>query len=215
MATDIDMAETPEGSEARPRYKTSIDLQERASRSIPESTSSNVRGRSSYAPYPMVYMESGDGAVLRDVDGNEYIDCLCGVSAIINGHAPAWQREAVTDQLARGSYFATAYEDEVETAELFTDMVPSSDRTKFVSTGTEAVMSAIRLARAYTGKERILKFEGMYHGHSDYMLLNVHPGTENLGTRHAAETRREKAGVLHLRRRRSRPDCRPAVPARS
>lgn len=189
------MADNQAGDSDGPRYHRSVELQESALEELPEATSSNVRGQSSYDPYPMIYMEEGDGALLRDVDGNEYVDCLCGVSAIINGHAPAHQREAVKQQIDRGSYFATTYELEYETAKLVNDSIPSSDRTKFISTGTEAAMSAIRLARAYTGKEKVLKFEGMYHGHSDYMLMNVHPGTADLGTRNAAEKIPAVAGI--------------------
>jgi glutamate-1-semialdehyde 2,1-aminomutase len=189
------MAEQPGPESVSSRYETSIDLQERAVEEIPEASSSNVRGKSSYAPYPMIYMKEGDGALLRDVDGNEYIDYLCGVSSIITGHTPERQREAVKDQLDRGSYFATTYELEYETAKLVNEMVPSSDRVKFISTGTEAAMSAMRLARAYTGKEKILKFEGMYHGHTDYALQNVHPKTADLGTRHSAETIPAATGI--------------------
>lgn len=143
----------------------------------------------------MVYMDKGKDATIRDVDGNEYIDCLCGVSAIINGHAPEHQRAAVKEQVEKGTYFSTTYELEQEAARQLNDLVPSRDRTKFISTGTEAAMSAIRLARAYTGKEKVLKFEGMYHGHSDYMLLNVHPKTEDLGTRKVAEKILAAAGI--------------------
>jgi glutamate-1-semialdehyde 2,1-aminomutase len=131
----------------------------------------------------MIYMERGDGARLIDVDGNEYVDFHCGVSSIITGHCPPAQQTAVREQVARGSYFATTYEHEHEAAKLLNDLVPHSDLTKFISTGTEAVMSALRLARAYTGKEKVLKFEGMYHGHTDYALVNVHPAPTDLGTR--------------------------------
>lgn len=91
------MAEQPRPESVSSRYETSIDLQELAVEEIPEASSSNVRGKSSHAPYPMIYMEEGDGALLRDVDGNEYIDYLCGVSSIITGHTPERQREAVKD----------------------------------------------------------------------------------------------------------------------
>ncbi|QLG61052.1 aspartate aminotransferase family protein [Halorarum salinum] len=176
-------------------FSRSLTLQRKAEEEIPEATSSNHRGKGSYAPYPMIYMEEGNGAELTDVDGNSYIDFHCGVSAIINGHGPEAQEEAVKRQVERGPYFATTYELEYETAKLMNELVPGSDLTKFISTGTEAVMSALRLARAYTGKEKVLKFEGMYHGHTDYALVNVHPTVENLGTGRNATKIPETAGV--------------------
>ena len=183
------------GSRPLDEFSRSIDLQQRSSQEIPESTSSNYRGSGAYAPYPMVYMEDGEGAELTDVDGNSYIDFHGGVSAIINGHSPPEQVEAVKRQVEHGPYFATSFEREHEAARSMNDLVPAADLTKFISTGTEAIMSAIRLARAYTGKETILKFEGMYHGHSDYALVNVHPGVENLGTRRNPTKIPETAGV--------------------
>ncbi len=177
------MVDKSYGEVPRSGYSRSRTLQEAASEEIPEAASSNYRGSTAYDPYPMIYMQEADGATLTDVDGNEYVDFHCGVSAMITGHCPDRQVEAVRNQVKRGSYFATSVEAEVEAARLVNDLVPGAERTKFASTGTEAVMTAIKLARAYTGKERILKFEGMYHGHTDYALVNVHPHPENLGTR--------------------------------
>ncbi len=183
------------GSKELGKFSRSIELQQLASEELPESTSSNYRGSGSYAPYPMVYMENGSGAELTDVDGNSYIDFHAGVSAIINGHSPPEQIQAVKQQIDNGPYFATSYEKEQEAARLLNDMIPSSDLTKFISTGTEAIMSAIRLARAYTGKEKVLKFEGMYHGHTDYALVNVHPGVADLGTRRNPTKIPETTGI--------------------
>lgn len=177
------MAERPYGERPLSGFARSIELQKLALEELPEATSSNYRGKTSYAPYPMVYMDSAEGATLRDVDGNEYVDFHCGVSALITGHQPQRQVRAVREQLERGSYFATSYELEYETAKLLNELIPASDLVKFISTGTEAVMTALKLARAYTGKRKILKFEGMYHGHSDYALVNVHPDPGSLGTR--------------------------------
>lgn len=163
-------------------YSESVALQQNAVKEIPEAVSSNHRGASNYAPYPLIYMEEADGSTLTDVDGNRYIDFHGGVSSIIVGHSPSEQIEAVKQQLDSGAYFATTYETEYEAAKLVNDLVPSADLTKFTSTGTEAIMSAFKLARAYTGKDKILKFEGMYHGHTDYALVNVHPDPGSLGT---------------------------------
>ena len=168
---------------ARNRTRSN-ELQERSLAEIPEGASSNVRGRCAFEPYTeMPFMARGEGAILTDVDGNEYVDLHCGVSSIIQGHCPDAQVAAVREQVGKGPYFATPHEHEHEAARLMNELLPASDRTKFISTGTEAVMSAISLARAYTGKETILKFEGMYHGHADPMLWNVHPAVGDLGTR--------------------------------
>ncbi|WP_433632781.1 aspartate aminotransferase family protein [Halomicrococcus sp. NG-SE-24] len=183
------------GDASEADYTRSLELQQMALDEIPEATSSNYRGKTNYAPYPMIYMDHADGAMLTDVDGNSYIDFHCGVSAIITGHRQEQQLEAVKQQLDKGSYFATTYELEYETARLVNDIIPGSDRTKFINTGTEAVMTALRLARAYTGKEKILKFEGMYHGHSDYALVNVHPDVGSLGTRRNPTKIPESTGV--------------------
>ena len=183
------------GSRQLDDFSRSLALQKEAAEEIPESTSSNHRGKGAYAPYPMIYMEKAEGAEITDVDGNTYIDFHCGVSSIINGHGPAIQKEAVKEQVDQGVYFATTYEREVEAAKLINELVPGSDLTKFISTGTEAVMSALRLARAYTGKEKVLKFEGMYHGHTDYALVNVHPNVESLGTQRNPTKIPETAGV--------------------
>jgi glutamate-1-semialdehyde 2,1-aminomutase len=130
-----------------------------------------------------VFIDHGDGATVTDVDGNEYIDYVCGYSAIIAGHQVERQNEQVRRQLDKGTLFGTASELEYETAELVNDLVPGSDLTKFTCSGTEGIMSAMRLARAYTGKEKILKFEGMYHGHNDYVMVNHQANADDLGTR--------------------------------
>lgn len=191
----ITMTDGTYGSRPASAYARSMELRERALEELPEATSSNYRGDTAYAPYPMIFMESGEGATLRDVDGNEYVDFHAGVSAIIDGHRPPDQVEAVKAQVDRGAYFATAHELEAEAAGLVNELVPSADLTKFQSTGTEAVMSAIRLARAYTGKEKVLTFEGMYHGHNDDVLVNVHPPHSTLGTRRNATKIPESTGV--------------------
>lgn len=183
------------GSSPYENHEQSIALQKLAQEQIPEATSSNHRGQSAYHPYPMIYMDEAEGVTLTDVDGNKYIDYHCGVSAIISGHAPDHQQSVIRDQIERGPYFATSYENEYKTAKLLNELVPGSERVKFMSTGTEAIMTAIRIARAYTGKEKILTFEGMYHGHSDYTLLNVHTPPTALGTRRNPNKVPEENGI--------------------
>lgn len=170
----------PKPSEA---YERSRELQDAASDELPESTSTHARGEEVYAPYPMIYLKEGDGAIVTDVDGNEYIDYLCGFSSIITGHNIERQTQAVHEQVDRGTLFGTAHELEYETAELLNELVPGSDLVKFANSGTEGTMAAVRLARAYTGKEKIVKFEGMYHGHHDYVLVNQKPALSDVGTR--------------------------------
>ena len=189
------MSDRAYGNQPLEAYSRSRELQELAVDEIPEASSSNYRGKGSYAPYPLIYMERGEGVTLTDVDGNEYVDFHCGVSSIITGHRPERQVSAVHDQLDRGPYFATTYELEYETARAVNNLLPASDRTKFISTGTEAIMTAIRLARAYTGKEKVLKFEGMYHGHSDDVLMNVHPHASDLGERRNPTKVPESTGI--------------------
>lgn len=165
------------------RYRRSVALQERATEEIPEGASSNARGQSAYAPHPMVFVDRAEGAVVTDADDNEYIDLHCGTSAIVLGHGHEHQSAAVRNQLDRGPYFATPHETEYEAAKLLNALVPASDMANFFSTGTEAVLNALRLARAYTGRETVLKFEGMYHGMTDQMMVNVGPGAQDLGSR--------------------------------
>jgi glutamate-1-semialdehyde 2,1-aminomutase len=171
------------GSNPLSTYENSRKLQRQALDELPEGTSTNARGESAYEPYPMVFIDRGDGATITDVDNNEYIDHLCGYSAIIAGHQVERQTEQVQAQLQKGTLFGTASELEYQTAELVNELVPGSDLTKFTCSGTEGIMSAVRLARAYTGKEKILKFEGMYHGHNDYVMVNHQADADSLGTR--------------------------------
>jgi glutamate-1-semialdehyde 2,1-aminomutase len=171
------------GNREADAYRESREIQRRALAELPEGTSTNARGNSAYAPYPMVYIDEGEGATITDVDGNEYLDYLCGFSSIIAGHRVEAQIEATERQLGKGTIFGTASELEHQTARLVNDLVPGADLTKFTNSGTEGVMSAIRLARAFTGKEKILKFEGMYHGHNDYVMVNHQASTGDLGTR--------------------------------
>lgn len=183
------------GSQSLDKFSRSLALQEKAVQQIPEASSLNYRGESAYAPYPMIYMADADGAHLTDVDGNTHVDFHCGVSSIINGHGPEQQKDAVKKQIDRGAYFATTYEREHEAAKLVNELVPGSDLTKFISTGKEAIMTAFRLARAFTGKDKILKFEGMYHGHTDDALVNVHTNPEDLGTRQNPTKIPETTGI--------------------
>jgi len=155
----------------------------KAAEEIPDGASSGSRGISAHEPYPMTIIESGDGSRITDIDDNVYIDCHCGYSSVILGHTPRRQVTAVKRQVENGPYFGTAHELEYQTAKRVHTLFPGERMTNFFSTGTEAVDSALRLARSYTGGEKILKFEGMYHGHTNDVLVSVDPPASVLGTK--------------------------------
>lgn len=118
-------------------------------------------------------MARGKGSRIWDVDGNEYIDYKLALGPLILGHCPQRVMTAVADQLKKGTMFGTLTEKEVEVAERVQKRVPCAEMVKFATTGAEATQYAIRLARAYTGRDKILKFEGHYHGSHDYVLANT------------------------------------------
>jgi len=124
-----------------------------------------------YAPWP-IYARSGRGCRLTDVEGDERIDCLNNMTALIHGHADPDVNAAVVEQLGRGASFSEPSEPEVELARMMVARVPSVERIHFRSSGTEAVMMAVKLARAFTGRSAIAKFEGAYHGYYDYVQVS-------------------------------------------
>jgi glutamate-1-semialdehyde 2,1-aminomutase len=119
-------------------------------------------------------LERGRGSRVWDIDGNEYIDFMMSFGALIQGHAHPDVVKTVSEAMAEGSHFAAATSAEVEAAERFCRMVPSAEVVRFTNTGSEATMLALRLARAHTGRNKVLKFEGHYHGWYDPFLLNAH-----------------------------------------
>jgi glutamate-1-semialdehyde 2,1-aminomutase len=146
----------------------------RAQAVLVDGGSSASRGPRVFKPYPP-YMASGTGARLTDVEGNEYIDWMMAFGALPLGHAHPAVVAAGTEAIATGSHFAASIPVEVELAEMICQLVPAAEKVRFSSTGTEAVMGAIRLARGYTGRRKILKFEGHYHGWSDAVLVTTNP----------------------------------------
>jgi glutamate-1-semialdehyde 2,1-aminomutase len=149
-------------------------LFERARRVLIEGGSSPSRGPANYGAYPL-FLRRGEGAFLHDVDGNRYLDWMMAYGALPLGHAHPLITTAIAEAAAAGALFAAATEVEVEVAELIARMVPGAERVRFANTGTEAVMAAIRLARGYTGRPKLIKFEGHYHGWYDDVLANAHP----------------------------------------
>ncbi|WP_059105832.1 glutamate-1-semialdehyde 2,1-aminomutase [Shouchella shacheensis] len=140
-----------------------------------------------------VFMERGEGAHFFDVDGNRYIDYLAAYGPIITGHAHPTITKAIADQAAKGVLYGAPTRLENEFASLLKGAIPSLEKVRFVNSGTEAVMTTIRVARAYTGREKIMKFAGCYHGHSDLVLVAAGSGPSTLGTPDSAGVTRATA----------------------
>ena len=136
-----------------------------------EASSSSSRGPANFGKYP-IFMERGRGSRIYDIDGNEYIDWMMAFGALPLGHAHPEIVEAIHQAASSGAHFATATPVELEVAEMLQRIVPNAERVRFANTGTEAVMAAIRLARGVTGRPKILKFEGHYHGWYDDLLVS-------------------------------------------
>lgn len=128
-----------------------------------------------------VAMEKGQGAYLYDIDGNRYIDYLAAYGPIITGHAHPHITKAITRAAETGVLYGTATEHEVKFAKMLKEAIPTLDKVRFVNSGTEAVMTTIRVARAFTGRSKIIKFAGCYHGHSDLVLVAAGSGPSQLG----------------------------------
>ena len=160
--------------------RRSRSLFARARRSIPGGVNSPVRAFGSVGGTPR-FFERGKGCRVWDADGNEYVDYVGSWGPLILGHADPGILRAVRAAMARGTSFGAPTEGEIELAEAIRRAVPSIERVRMVSSGTEATMSAIRLARGATGRERILKFSGCYHGHADALLVGAGSGVATLG----------------------------------
>lgn len=156
------------------------DLRARAQRLMPGGVSSPVRAFGSVGGEAL-FVDSARGAWLRDVDGNDYIDYIQSWGALLLGHAHPSVVAAVRDAAGRGTSFGACSGAEVELAELVCGMMPSVEMVRFVNSGTEATMSALRLARAATGRGLVLKFSGCYHGHGDPFLVRAGSGVATLG----------------------------------
>ncbi len=153
----------------------SQELFQRAQLSIPGGVNSPVRAFKSVGGTPL-FMKKAKGAYLYDADGNQYIDYINSWGPMILGHAYEPVVKAIHDQASGSTSFGAPTELEIEMAELIKSMVPNVDLIRMVSSGTEACMSAIRLARGFTGKNKIIKFEGCYHGHADSFLVKAGSG---------------------------------------
>lgn len=165
----------------RTPLRRGAELAARASRVLPAGVSSDARRG---LPEP-VYVDHALGAHLTDVDGNDYVDYVLGQGPMILGHSAPEVVEAVTRQVARGQAYAGQHPLEIEAAELVQAMVPGADLVRFNTVGSEAVIGAWRLARGLTGRQKILKFEGHYHGWLDAALWSLHPPVDAAGPREA------------------------------
>ena len=162
-------------------YKRSSALFADAKQYIPGGVNSPVRAFKAVGGDP-IFVKEAKGAYLYDVDGNRLIDYIASWGPLILGHAYEPVLNAIIDKAKKGTSFGMPTEIETELAKLAVSMVPNIDKIRFVNSGTEACMSAVRLARGYTGKDKIIKFPGCYHGHSDSFLIQAGSGAVTFGS---------------------------------
>jgi len=155
-------------------------LFEEAKKYIPGGVNSPVRAFKSVGGTPL-FISKGIGSKMIDVDGNEYIDYIGSWGPHLFGHNPDFIKQSILNALENGTSFGAPTELEVKIAKLITELVPSVEMVRMVNSGTEATMSAIRAARGFTGKDKIIKFEGCYHGHGDFFLIKAGSGALTFG----------------------------------
>lgn len=161
-------------------FERSREEYERACQYLPGGVNSPARSFSSVREEP-VFIERAEGSKVYDIDGNEYIDFVSSWGPMLFGHCQEDVIEAVSEQLDKGTSFGAPTIVETEMAEEIADLIPTVDRVRMVNSGTEATMSAVRLARGYTGRDKIIKFTGNYHGHGDSFLIKAGSGPATLG----------------------------------
>jgi glutamate-1-semialdehyde 2,1-aminomutase len=164
----------PNGRE-KEKYNKSIETFERAKKVLVGGVNSPVRSFRAVNSNPVI-ISRAKGPYLYDIDGNEYIDLICSWGAQILGHANEIVENAIKEQLEEGVNYGLTSEKEIELAEIICKAIPSIEKVRFMNSGTEATMTAIRLSRAYTKKKKIVTFEGCYHGHVDYTLTKAGSG---------------------------------------
>src|SRR5215218_8708061 len=164
----------------RKRYAASEKLFAAASRILPGGVDSPVRAFKAVGATPL-FIERASGAYIEDADGHRYIDYVMSWGPLIHGHAPKPLVRALAAAAARGTSFGAPTELETRLAHQVARLMPSMERVRFVSSGTEAAMSAARVARAFTKRDKIVKFEGCYHGHADSFLVQAGSGATTLG----------------------------------
>jgi glutamate-1-semialdehyde 2,1-aminomutase len=174
-------------------FPKSAELFARAQRSIAAGINSGIRKME--VPVPL-YFDHGQGSRLFDVDGNEYIDFQIGQGAILYGHAPAGMADAIAAQAKKGTHWAAQSELEIEVAERLQAMIPGAELVRFNNSATEVVLSALRLARAHTGRSLVLKFEGHYHGWADEGLVGFAPPPDKWGSEEEPTRLHPSQGVI-------------------
>jgi glutamate-1-semialdehyde 2,1-aminomutase len=162
------------------KFTRSRSLFTRASAVLPGGVDSPVRAFTSVGGAPL-FMRRGRGAVIEDVDGNRFIDYVMSWGPLIHGHAPRGLVAAISRAARAGTSFGAPSPLEHQLGERVRELMPSMERVRFVSSGTEAAMSVVRVARAFTGRDRLVKFEGCYHGHGDAFLVKAGSGATTLG----------------------------------
>ncbi|AKG74467.1 glutamate-1-semialdehyde 2,1-aminomutase [Salinicoccus halodurans] len=163
-------------------HEKSKALKEEANKTILGGVNSPSRSYKAVGDGAPIVMDRAEGAYFYDVDGNRYIDYLGAYGPIITGHGHPRIHEAIAEQSSKGILYGTPTTLEIDFAKKIQEAIPSLERVRFVNSGTEAVMTTIRVARAYTGRNKIIKFEGCYHGHSDLVLVAAGSGPSQLGT---------------------------------
>ncbi|SKA94237.1 glutamate-1-semialdehyde 2,1-aminomutase [Prosthecobacter debontii] len=174
-------------------FPRSAELYARAQKSIAGGINSGIRKLE--VPVPL-YFDHGQGCRLWDVDGNEYIDFQTGQGALLYGHAPAGMAEALSVQARKGTHWAAQSELEIDVAERLQRLIPGAERVRFNNSATEVVLAAFRLARAHTGRQLILKFEGHYHGWADEGLVGFAPPPDQWGTEEEPTRLHPSQGVI-------------------
>lgn len=162
------------------RVEGSKALFEEAKKYIPGGVNSPVRAFKSVGDIPR-FIEKAKGSHIWDVDGNEYVDYVCSWGPMILGHAHPEVIKAIQEQAEKGTSYGAPTKLEVKLAKMIVELVPSVEKVRMVNSGTEATMSAIRLARGYTGRNKVIKFEGGYHGHVDALLVKAGSGLTTFG----------------------------------
>jgi glutamate-1-semialdehyde 2,1-aminomutase len=180
MAVEAPRRKKAAGGRPEPRTRNSASLFRRAKTLMPGGVSSPVRSFASVGGEPF-FVATGKGARVRDADGRSYVDFVGSYGPHLFGHGPAFVQRALSRAARRGTSFGAPTELEVRLAEKVTRLVPSIEMVRFVSSGTEATMSAARLARAATGRKRLIKTDGGYHGHGDAFLVAAGSGLATLG----------------------------------
>src|SRR5262245_50323842 len=182
MRTQLKKIEVPSGALEREidhylsRTPGSSQRQKEAARYLPGGTS---RDTTYFDPYP-IFIDHGKGHYVFDVDGNQYLDFMINATSLILGHAHPLVVQALHEQAARGTSFSGPAEAQTGLARILCERIPSVDKIRFTNSGTEGTLNAIRVARAFTGKTKIAKFEGIFHGSHEHVLVSVNPSEDKL-----------------------------------